>query len=236
MQEQNQRVEFFIHGIPAGYSTRREQEWKETIAAQAPSATLAGLEVGIDLRFSLLTLTPRGMSLDVDNLCEPAFSVLVNRLGWFAGARPKIQWWRAAKEVADPPGCLVSVSTEVAPPRLTASADWEEVYEGPLPTSARSPEAARWAADVRHRHAPGWTPVSCTLYLGFSDRSLNLGDIATGRVKSFVDCLYPLLGGRVGAPADDRVVCLIVEKGVEHLPPHGVMVSLWSHGKVVEVH
>jgi hypothetical protein len=37
---------------------------------------------------------------------------------------------------------------------------------------------------------------------------VNLGDIAAGRPKNVIDCLYPVIGGRPGAPDDSRVTAI----------------------------
>jgi len=225
-------VHFWIDGTPATFATAKEFAWKRALARQIPSPTLQGQETGLLLRFVLPSLAPWGHPLDVDNLCEPLFSVLVNRLGWFNGRRPNIRWWRATKEGGEALGCAITVSTEPVPPALASSPEWEELYTGPLPSSARSPEVAEWAHRVRHEHAPDWIPRSCALSLGFSRAAINLGDIATGPVKSFIDCLYPLLGGHAGAPQDHRIDSLTVTKDLAHLPEDTVFVRLWTDHKI----
>ena len=66
------------------------------------------------------------------------------------------------------------------------------------------------------------------IQLAFADPRVNLGDIATGRVKTVLDCLCPLLGGEPGDPCDYRVRWLLVRKGIAGVPPGGVRVTVWS--------
>lgn len=62
----------------------------------------------------------------------------------------------------------------------------------------------------------------------FSSEKVNIGNIASGSVKSLIDCLYPILGGRLGAPDDWRVDILQVEKGVQGLLSDSVRISIWK--------
>ena len=55
---------------------------------------------------------------------------------------------------------------------------------------------------------------------------MNLGDSATGVVKSTIDCLYPLLGGTTGAPDDWKVDNLLGEKGAPDAPAEGVLIEV----------
>ncbi len=215
-----------IDGIPATFATSRERQWKSTLAASIPPPSLAGLEAGLSMRFLLPTVAPRGMPLDVDNLVEPVFDVLVRRAGWFGGSRRRICWWSATKEVGTPHGCILSISRDLAPPLPTAEPTYSELYIGILPTRATDPEVLAWASDVVRRK-PHPSPSTCILYLGFGSTDVNIADISTGRIKSFMDCLCPFFGGRPGAPEDHRVSHLIVQKGIPDLERNGVRVIFW---------
>ena len=58
----------------------------------------------------------------------------------------------------------------------------------------------------------------------FGSAAVNLGDIATGKTKPIIDCLFPVLGGTSGDPDDDRISTLQVEKGVKEVPLDGVRI------------
>ncbi|MBZ0268569.1 hypothetical protein K8I85_10475, partial [bacterium] len=58
--------------------------------------------------------------------------------------------------------------------------------------------------------------------------AINIGDIATGRVKAVIDCLYPWLGGNCGAPEDHRISALHVEQEAAGVPAGSVAISLWA--------
>ena len=75
------------------------------------------------------------------------------------------------------------------------------------------------------RPLPG-DALACELLFG--SRTINLGDIATGRVKNVIDCLYPALGGTAGAPDDHRIRALEVRRNCSEAPLDGVIVRLWN--------
>jgi hypothetical protein len=159
---------------------------------------------------------------DLDNLCEPVFSVLANRLGWFGGSRPGIAWWLATKRAAVSPGLRIDV-VEDAPPLLTSMMSApviDAVHDGDLPRSARDLIFIDWVA--RHLVARPLGPLSVALLFG--DDRVNLGDVATGRVKNLIDCLQPVLGGPVGNPDDHRIVALFSSKAVADVQPGAVRV------------
>jgi hypothetical protein len=53
--------------------------------------------------------------------------------------------------------------------------------------------------------------------IDFADNHVNLGDIATGTAKVLIDGMWPVLGGKPGAPHDRRVAALIMRKGIADL-------------------
>lgn len=95
-----------------------------------------------------------------------------------------------------------------------------------MPDSARSPELADWVS----ARLPGERSERYTLHLKFGNPRINIGDIATGTVKSVIDCLYPLLGGTPGAPEDWRIESLYVAKSLADVPENSVAIALWATG------
>lgn len=227
MREQGAR--FTIHGLPCTFATSGERAWKIAIAKQSPHPFLDGREVGLVARFRLASLAPRGMPLDIDNLCEPLFSVLVNRLGWFRSSRSNVMWWHASKRADAALGCDVTITESPLADALDADPLCSGCYSGPLPSSARSSEVALWAASLNPIENPGQVPSAYACFVGFGDPAVNIGNIATGPVKSFIDCLFPLLGGRVGAPADHLIDSLTVAKGYSVVGVDSVMLKLSAH-------
>jgi hypothetical protein len=221
-----------IDGSPVTFATRLERDWKATLAAKIPPPPALSAEAGFDLRFVLATLAPQGQPLDVDNLCEPVFVVAVRQVGWFGRSKPRVRWWSATKEVGEATGCILSISREDGPAIPVAVPTYREVYRGVMPRSATSPEVADWATTVV-RASPTPMPETCIVRLEFGSTKVNIGDISTGVVKSFVDCLYPFFGGRPGAPEDHRVRHLLVQKAIEGLESEQVRVTLWYEGSRV---
>ena len=196
---------FWVSGIPATFATRRERPWKQ--ALERSVLRPAGQVVdGLVLRFSLPTLAPHGQPLDIDNLCEPVFSVVINKLGWFGGKRPNLRWWHATKTCGQPSGLRLSVHS--VSPRVISDGAHDEcldtTYTGTLPRKATDDGIPSWLNSLG-----GFKPPAkhdrFAVQLQFGGSMVNIGDIATGNVKAVLDCLYPVIGGVKGKPEDWRV-------------------------------
>lgn len=226
-------ISFFVPGVPATYATKRERSWRAKISEHIPPPSMGGMEAGVIARFVLETMTPAGQPLDIDNLCEPLFSVLVNSLGWFRWSRSNIKWWSASKEEGVPHGCHVTISSAPAPPPWNRPPLLNSVYAGSMPRSARDPEPARWCEELLRTgvRVPGDRALAC--YLGFGSEDINLGDIATGITKSLIDCFYPIWGGVARFPADHRIDRLTVVRGVSGIAPGAVRVAVWDLPRLV---
>jgi len=148
----------------------------------------------------------RAEGADLDNLCEPVFAVLANRLGWFGGRRPNVRAFWARKALAEPTGCRIRITdsrwAETSP---NGDVLLDGTYMDELPRSARDENFAAWVSRTMSR--PARSLGELTVELGFAG-PVNLGDIATGRLKNVIDCLYPLIGGRPGAPNDSRITVI----------------------------
>jgi len=134
-------LKFWVPGNPAPFATSGEQPWREALVSNLPQCT-QGLHVrGLVIDFHLADLVPLGHPLDVDNLCEPVFSILINRKGWFSGSRPNLTWWRASKSQSSSTGCQIEVSlnnaASIGMPHGVPVFDAH--YSEPLPVSARDP-------------------------------------------------------------------------------------------------
>lgn len=223
---------FFVNGLPGTYATRKEVPWKNAVYRQAPRPSLGGREIGLRLRFTLPTLTPWGQPLDVDNLCEPVFSVLINRLGWFDGSRSNLQWWQATKEAGSNTGCRITVDTSESVILPKSEPDYDHVYTGQLPRNARFRPLGDWARNIRQQNHIRWIPQLCSLYLSFTGTDYNIGNISNDSiVKPTIDCLYPWLGGQEGSPDDHRIMNLAVSKSRVSQPSGAVVIKLWAHGR-----
>ena len=137
--------QFFVEGLPATFATPGEPAWREALTRSIKDPTDQAF-LGVNLSFTLPTLEPRGHPLDIDNLCEPVFSILINKRGYFGGRRPNLRWWEARK--ARGQQCGVHVMLEEAEPRGLAVELGEplfsELYSGSLPSSATDPNVPNW--------------------------------------------------------------------------------------------
>jgi hypothetical protein len=215
----------WIPGRPATFATRSEIPWRAKVLSCLAGAQ-PGEWNGLTADFILPTLRPRGMWLDLDNLCEPLFSALIGGAGWFGGRRPNLCWWRATKREGNPTGASVEPSAG-APPEVPSHFRLplvDAVYSSALPTKATDPKIPGWLASVA---ACNLDSGACALRLQFGADAVNIADMSAGKVKPAIDCLYPVLGGAAGAPEDWRIDWLQVEKGVAGAGASGLRVTIW---------
>ncbi len=219
------QISFYVDGEPASFATAREKPWKLNLEQQLPSGDQNGFEKGLIIDFHLESMTVNGHYFDVDNLCEPVFSVLINNKGWFNGKRPNIQWFRASKIKDKKSGCNFRLTASKEPEKNIdfKHTIFDKIYSGNLPKSATDDEFISWI-----KQSSNGVKYSPSFYLNieFGGQRINLGDIATGRIKSIIDCLYPLIGGNKGAPEDYKINILDVQKGVTKIPEGSVRILL----------
>ena len=72
-------------------------------------------------------------------------------------------------------------------------------------------------------------PGSLAVALEFGGSRINIGDVATGRVKNVIDCLQPILGGAFGNPDDHRIVQLLVMKRASGVADGAIRVTVGPH-------
>lgn len=216
-----------VSGYPATFSTRGEKPWKARLGLQLPQCNSSGQEKGLEARFSLTTLRPNKQPLDVDNLMEPLLSVLVRSKRWFGGNRNVLRWWRATMAEDARPGCNIEVHDEDDAPILFNSGTifaLDDVYTGNLPRSGTNGVFASWASNRGSPLGRAWGYY--VLRLRFGGQAVNIGEIASGQVKATIDCLWPMLGGKAGAPQDWRIRTLQVERSASTSQSGSVRVQL----------
>ena len=221
-------ADFFIAGLPATFATKGEIPWKQTLTRSIEDPGDQAF-IGVRLSFTLPTLEPKGHHLDVDNLCEPVFSILINARGFFKGRRPNLLWWEATKERGEKCGVRV-ILEQLQSGGLTldlGGPSFNYLYSGTLPSSATDPDIPNWLSSLGVCKAVGGSG-RFALQLDFLNPRVNLGDIATGKVKAIIDCLYPLLGGGKGKPEDWRIDRLLATKGFSGDSAGAVRIALWN--------
>jgi hypothetical protein len=208
---------WFVSGRPTPFAGgENERNWKLALREQSVAPIDEQGQTHLEVRFALAGARISQSGSDLDNLIEPVVSVLVNGLGWAGGRRPNLQEIAAGKRSADIEGVQIAFGAAAATwsSLLLDEVLLDDIYGGPLPRSATEPEFAEWV--VSHMVGPlNGRPAAVRLW--FSDSATNLGEIATGRSKPLIDCLWPVLGGRPGAPDDWRIQDLVVRKsGLNH--------------------
>jgi hypothetical protein len=220
--------DFFIAGAPATFATKGEIPWRSALTRSIEDPGDQDF-LGVRLSFTLPTLEPKGHPLDVDNLCEPVFSILINDRGFFKGRRPNLRWWQATKVRGEKCGVRV-ILEESRPPDLAyelGEPSFNQLYSGTLPSSATDPDIPNWLSSLEVCRAVNGSG-RFALQLDFLNPRVNVGNIASGTVKSTIDCLYPLLGGNEGKPEDWRIDRLLVTKGFSGDASGAVRIALWD--------
>lgn len=204
----NKANNFWVSGIPATFATRGEKDWKEKIVASLPG----GIDgVGLSMQFVLPEHDGYKRQSDVDNYAEPAFSAVINNLNWMNGKRPNLLFWSAEKIYGSPTGMNIS-ALSLVPERIERDGViFDSVYEGDFPRGTKNSKVPEWIDSHKNLRKPG-SGDCFAVRLQFASKKVNLGDIATGPVKSIIDGLYPLIGGTRAAPEDWRIVRLQVHK------------------------
>lgn len=216
-------ISFYVKGKSATFATKREKEWKENLGNQIPDYNTNCYEKGLIIDFHFTAMEVNGHPFDVDNLCEPVFSVLINKKGWFKGARPNLQWFRASKIKNIRDGCeiLISNQSELKNSVKYKKVLFDRIFDGNLPKNATDNDFISW---VKNNSSGRNYSNHFYLKIEFGNKDVNLGDIATGKIKSIIDCLFPVIGGKEKSPEDWKVYVLDVRKGVETLPEDAVRI------------
>ena len=162
---------------------------------------------GLDLGFALPDDDQSIQMADLENFCEPVFSIVINGLGWFRGRRTNLRWWRreSRQEQNLDLHCVYSRlgphQIQLLTARSCSTRSTLVIFHPVLRIQASFPNHATVATE------------SIGIQIRFAESRINLGNIATGPTKSTIDCLYPLIGGNAGAPEDWKIDALCVSKG-----------------------
>ena len=201
-------MHLFIEGEPSTFATTSEKIWKQRLALCVPLLQEKKRYKGIALRFTLSTPFRHNQPFDLDNLVEPVLSVLISKKGYFSGKRTNLEWWYARKDIGNPAGVEIEIFEGKPSIDIKGKEIFNGEYSGELPKSATSKGLPQWLISF------GFRERRCErfgIHLIFPER-VNIGEISTGTVKSTIDCLWPIIGGKGGAPEDWRIDELLVER------------------------
>lgn len=217
------RVEFHVSGEPSLWCVRTEKPWRAAVGRASPVPRLAGQEQCLRLDFTVGSTRRNGVPFDLDNLCETALAALVTDCGWFGRSRRTITVLHATRCRGLHPGCHVTITAERLESCLGGQVIFKQTRRGSFPKRSDDLAMSQWL-DSHGLCATGDGPLG--VRLTFGSTTVNIADIATGMTKPFIDCLYPLIGGKAGAPADHRIEELIVTKGRSGLDPDQVEIQV----------
>jgi hypothetical protein len=215
------RAAWSVVGRPTPFAGgKNEADWRAAIVDTVPPASDPSVHSGIRVRFALSGSAGRPRKCDLDNLLDPVISSVVNKRGWCGGKRTALNFVQAEKLVADTEGADIELLESPTVVELVAeSVLLDAVYDGACPTSALDPVFAAWVQAVM-TETLGERRASVALT--FSDSTVNLGEVSTGRLKPLIDGLWPLLGGTPAAPQDERIDELLLVRRAD--APSGVQV------------
>ena len=214
--------EYWISGFPATFATSREKVWKQQLY-QALSGK-QHYQSGIGLQFVFTKDNYERYQFDIDNLCEPVFAVLTSSLHWFSGVRRNIALWTAAKCIGNEQGLLIrsiDSSSFLTPVNMPL---FDEVYDGALPSKATDNDMPLWIRGLGQFKAE----KKCSVRLKFENTPVSIATISTGKVKPIIDCLYPIIGGVPGAPNDEIIEMLTVERVGNNGKRPAVRITIWE--------
>lgn len=132
----------WIQGDPATFATSKEKQWKEQVLTRLSSVPVNSCSLDMEFRLSEANGEKRGY--DLDNLCDPIFSVLTSQLGWYEGKQTNIQRWRAIKRINAEAGLLIQPLKDIEESVDQSSILIDQKYDGILPKSATSYELPLW--------------------------------------------------------------------------------------------
>jgi len=214
--ENKEEVEIKIYGEPKTYSTNGEKEWKEKIRNVIGNYRIykEGTYHGICMRFFL---SPEKIKkIDVDNLCEPVFSSVVNWCNWFYGRRSNIGWWHAEKVLVydrRESGLLLKISGKYVLPRI------ENIYGSPIFDMIFAYEDIGKIQSLFNKRVQMKTSDRFAVRLMFGDEKVNIGEIATGLIKKIIDKFFP---------RDHNIYTLQVQKGIKKPKQSYIRISIWK--------
>jgi hypothetical protein len=221
---------YWINGFPATFATNREKIWKQQLC-QALSGKQY-YENSIDLQFVFTKSNYENHEFDIDNLCEPVFAVLASSLRWFSGKRRNITLWTARKCIGKEQGLFIrSINSNTL---LTSNSIplFDEVYDGVLPTKATDKNIPSWIKEF------GQFKVveKCSVRLEFQNTPVSIATISSGKVKPIIDCLYPIIGGTPGAPNDEIIEMLTVERVNNTTQRSAIRITIWEeHDQLISM-
>ncbi|QAT39091.1 hypothetical protein [Clostridium sp. JN-9] len=215
--------EYWIKGKPATFATSREKPWKEEIIN-----TLGNKKnnfEAIEFEFIFNDDNFKKYEFDIDNLCEPVFAVLTTTLGWFYGKRINIKYWKAKKRIGDIEGLYIREIDKNTVSLPNTIPIFDAIFKGKFPNKATDEAIPKWIKEISEFKKAN---NKCTIHLQFGSKNLSIATISNGKVKPIIDCLYPIIGGNAGAPEDEKVETIIVEKQIENLEDNMVKVTIWE--------
>jgi hypothetical protein len=101
---------------------------------------------------------------------------------------------------------------------------FDEVYDGVLPNKATDVEIPSWIKRLGQFKVKN----RCSVRLEFENTPLSIATISSGKVKPIIDCLYPIIGGVPGAPNDETIEMLTVERVNNYTKKPAVRITIWE--------
>lgn len=207
-------TEWFIPGEPPTWLGSGERDWKARLAEAVKLAPAPFL----NLDFRVSSFLRAGHRFDLDNMVTPVFDQLLGPRR--SELRRALHGWSARRGLSPQPGLRI-VEADSARNDSMGGEDClvlDLAYLGGLPADSRG-KGVEFAQAVVHALG-AWSPSAehrFAVDLGFGDDVQDITWVAEKPVKPVVDCLFPVLGGRPGAPEDWKIERLRVQRGLSDL-------------------
>ena len=215
--------QYWITGRPATFATRSEAPWKEKIISQIGNRK--NENNSLELEFNILNENYEQKGFDIDNLCDPVFTALTSKLGWYNGSQVNIISYRAIKIKGGIEGMVLKDIEKIDFAIEKATVQFDEIFKGSFPKNARDPQIPDWLSQFNNlKNIKG----ECGLALRFGTKKRSIASISDGIVKHIIDCMYPIFGGKPGAPDDHLISDLYVQKSVDGLSENEVRITVYQ--------
>ncbi|MGI6670537.1 MAG: hypothetical protein ACOX58_03035 [Christensenellales bacterium] len=223
----NRQLSTWIPGTPASFATRSEKTWKEQLLTCLSHSKY--YHSSLELKFVLPETSLVYKGHDLDNLCDPVFSVLASSLGWFEGKQSNIDGWQAVKTIGNNTGLELRQVRRIEEKIPEKAIIFSDCYYGKIPHGALDPEIPRWLQKFDKLET---SSNNIGISLVFVNHRRSIASLSDGMVKHVIDCLYPLYGGIGGRPNDHLISNLTIKRiQVPGIQQH-IKVIMWDCEKV----
>jgi hypothetical protein len=205
--------EWIVAGEASVWMGSGERAWKNQLSASVRLDT-SKPPAFLDLDFRVASFLRNGQVFDLDNMVTPVFNALLGPRR--SQIRLALLGWRATRVENQDTGLRLRQYDEALGTfELCGSVlVLDATLRGRLPVDSRE-GGSPFVAGIQEALGP-WAPERTHRFavaLAFGDDVRDITWVEGVPIKPVVDCLFPVFGGRPGAPDDWKVDAIQVERG-----------------------